>query len=94
MVEQIRRLIQAAARFTRVWAVVIVLVATASLSAQPAPVPLPPSAQRAYDAMASRFDANAAMDVVTFMSSAWRLAGNPGFNASIDHIRDLLVKAG
>ena len=28
------------------------------------------------------------------MSGSWRLAGNPGFNASIDHIRDLLIKTG
>jgi aminopeptidase YwaD len=34
------------------------------------------------------------MDVVRFMSGSWRIAGNPGFNASIDHIRDRLVKAG
>lgn len=64
----------------------------AAVEAQPAP--LPPSAQRAYDALSSRFDAAAAMDVVAFMSTSWRLAGNPGFNASIDHIRDHLIKAG
>ena len=34
------------------------------------------------------------MEVVNFMSGSWRLAGNPGFNASIDHIRDLLIKTG
>ena len=28
------------------------------------------------------------------MDPYWRLAGNPGFNASIDHIRDRLVTAG
>jgi hypothetical protein len=34
------------------------------------------------------------MDVVTVMSRFWRLAANPGFNASLDHIRDRLLKAG
>ncbi len=32
--------------------------------------------------------------MVAFMDRYWRLAGNPGFNASIDHIRDRLVAAG
>jgi hypothetical protein len=34
------------------------------------------------------------MDVVSFMQQYWRVAGNPGFNASIDHIRAGLVAAG
>src|SRR4030095_6736378 len=55
---------------------------------------LPPPAERASRACAPRFDAGAAMDVVSFMQQYWRVAGNPGFNASIDHIRDGLVAAG
>lgn len=55
---------------------------------------LPPSAERAYRALATRFDRQAAMDVVTFMDQFWRLAGNPGFNASLDHIRNRLASAG
>ena len=55
---------------------------------------LPPVAERAYRAVSSRFDRDLAMDVVTFMQQYWRLAGNPGFNASIDHIRDRLQASG
>ena len=54
----------------------------------------PPSAERAYTAVASRVSGEAAMDVVRFMDQDWRLAGNPGFNASIDHIRQQLAQAG
>jgi hypothetical protein len=54
----------------------------------------PPTAERAYQAIAPRFDPHAAMNVVAFMDQYWRIAGNPGFNASIDRIRDGLVAAG
>jgi hypothetical protein len=59
-----------------------------------AAVPLPPSAERAYTAVSTRFDRDGALEIVRFMSQYWRVAGNPGFNASIDHIRDLLVASG
>lgn len=62
--------------------------------AQTAAPVLPPSAERAYAAVSTRFDKVAAMDLVTFMSGYWRLAGNPGYNASIDRIRDLLLASG
>ena len=55
---------------------------------------LPPTAERAYRAIAPRFDSRAAMDVVVFMQQYWRIAGNAGFNASIDHLRDRLIDAG
>ena len=55
---------------------------------------LPPTAERAYRAVTTRFDEKDAMSVVSFMDQYWRLAGNPGFNASIDFIRDRLVAAG
>ena len=59
-----------------------------------AAAPLPASVERAYKAVASRFDRTAALEVVTFMDRYWRLAGNPGFNASIDHIKERLIAAG
>ena len=59
-----------------------------------APADLPPTGERAYRAVSPRFDPDAAMDVVRFMQQYWRLAGNPGYNASINHIRDRLMKAG
>src|SRR4051812_15769584 len=55
---------------------------------------LPPSAERAYLALASRFNAPDAFEIVTFMDRYWRLAANPGYNASIDHIRERLLAAG
>jgi hypothetical protein len=62
--------------------------------ARPPVQDLPPTAERAYRALLSRFDRAAAMDVVDVMQQYWRVAGNPGFNASIDHIRDQLSAAG
>ena len=62
--------------------------------AQTASRPLPPTAEDAYAAVAGQFDERDALSVVSFMDQYWRLAGNPGFNASIDHIRDRLVAAG
>lgn len=55
---------------------------------------LPPSAERAYLAVDRRFDTDASFDVVAFMSRYWRVAANPGFNASVDMIRDRLLAAG
>src|SRR5438093_1505722 len=55
--------------------------------------PLPPAAERAYRAVAGRFNAHDALEVVAFMDRYWRLAGNSGFNASIDHFRDRLIAA-
>jgi hypothetical protein len=62
-------------------------------AAQPSPS-LPPSASRAYDAIKTRVDGDSAMDIVRFMDRYWRITGNPGFNASIDYIRDKLHAAG
>ena len=67
--------------------------AAAVLSQAPAET-LPSTAERAYRAVSARFDERDAMSVVSFMDQYWRIAGNPGFNASIDHIRDRLVSAG
>lgn len=55
---------------------------------------LPPAAERAYQAVGTRFDRAAAMEAVAFMQQYWRLAGNPGFNATIDHLRERLLAAG
>jgi aminopeptidase YwaD len=81
---------------------VLMVMATALLTvaglnhptAQSASQPLPPTAEKAYGAVAAQFDERDALSVVSFMDQYWRLAGNPGFNASIDHIRDRLAAAG
>ena len=69
------------------------LAAALLLQTTPIAPPLPPTAERAYQAVASGFDRDAAMDVVRFMQQYWRLAGNPGYNASIDRIRERLAKS-
>jgi aminopeptidase YwaD len=63
-------------------------------AAQATGTDLPPTAERAYRAVNEQFNEQDALAVVSFMEPYWRLAGNPGFNASIDHIRDRLVAAG
>jgi hypothetical protein len=55
---------------------------------------LPDGAERAYQAVKDRVDGTAAMDVVRFMDQSWRISGNPGFNASVDRIREGLQAAG
>ena len=62
-------------------------------SGQPSP-PIPQGAERAYTALKDRVDGAAAMEVVRFMDQFWRISGNPGFNASVDRIRDGLQAAG
>jgi aminopeptidase YwaD len=69
-------------------------VRSANRESRTANLDLPPTAERAYRVVAGRFDERDALGVVTFMDQYWRLAGNPGFNASIDRIRDRLVGAG
>jgi hypothetical protein len=65
----------------------------AALAVQPAPAPLPASAERAYLALRDRVSDAPAFDVVRFMEPYWRIAGNPGFNATVDHVHDALAAA-
>ena len=55
---------------------------------------LPKRAETVYQALVQRFQPSTAMEVVTFMDHYWRLAGNTGFNATIDHLKAGLVEAG
>jgi len=55
---------------------------------------LPKQAEAVYRALARRFQPARAMEVVTFMDRYWRLAGNTGFNASIDRLKSGLADAG
>ncbi len=77
-------------------ALIAAAVGAATLAqAPPASVqPLPAGAERAYLALKDRVDGNVAMDTVRFMDRYWRLAANPGFNASVDYIREALARAG
>jgi len=71
----------------------VLLVSAFVPSVQAAP-PIPPGAERAYAAVKNRVDARTAMAIETFMDQYWRIAGTPGFNASVDRIRDALGSAG
>lgn len=55
---------------------------------------LPRTAEGAYAAVATRFERQDAMQIVAYMQQHWRLAANPGYNASLDLIRDRLKGAG
>jgi aminopeptidase YwaD len=55
---------------------------------------LPHHAVEGMAVIADRFDEHAAMDLVTFMDQYWREAGNAGFNASIDRVRQRLTASG
>jgi aminopeptidase YwaD len=68
------------------------VVAATMVAAQA--VPLPAGAERAYNALENRVDAAPALSLVRFMEPYWRLAGNPGFNATVDEIRGRLRTAG
>jgi aminopeptidase YwaD len=85
----------------RTLALITLVAAAGSLPAaqeperfQPPAAPLPPSAERAYRALLQRVDGFAALDTVRYMDQFWRLAGNPGFNSSLDYIRARLLAAG
>ena len=54
----------------------------------------PASAVRALDVIARGFDEKAAMDLVVFMDQYWRNAGNAGFNATVDRVRNRLRASG
>ncbi len=55
---------------------------------------LPKQVETIYRALATRFQPTHAMEIVTFMDRYWRLAGNTGFNASIDRLTSGLAVAG
>jgi aminopeptidase YwaD len=55
---------------------------------------IPARAERAIDALLASFDREAAMGHVAFMAPMWRLAGNEGFDKSIDRIHARLLASG
>jgi len=69
-------------------------LALVSFAAQAPPPAIPDGAERAYATLKNRVDGAVAMDIEQFMARYWRVAGNPGFNASVDRIRDGLESAG
>ena len=75
-------------------ALVLTIALVPALGAQPPAAAIPPGAERAYVELKDRVDGNMAMELVRFMDQYWRISGNPGFNASVDRIRDGLKNAG
>jgi len=75
-----------------------VLVSTQEVERyQPPAHALPPTAERAYRALSPRIELIAnftALDIVRYMDQFWRVAGNPGFNSSIDHLQSRLRAVG
>jgi hypothetical protein len=55
---------------------------------------LPPRADTIHRAVAPRVDSDLAMKVVVYMGGFWRLAGNFGYDTSIDFIAQQLAKGG
>jgi aminopeptidase YwaD len=55
---------------------------------------LPPHIEAVYTAVAPRVETGLALDAVTFMSQFWRLAGNPGYDRSIEFLAARLADAG
>ncbi|HEX6323096.1 MAG TPA: hypothetical protein VFZ36_05170, partial [Vicinamibacterales bacterium] len=55
---------------------------------------VPARAERAIDIVLEGFDRDAAMGHVEFMSRYWRLAGNDGFDQSIDRVYERLIAGG
>jgi aminopeptidase YwaD len=64
------------------------------MSGRALPDLLPPRTAALLKTLDQRFDQRAAMDLVVFMDRFWRNAGNTGFNASSERIRERLVAAG
>lgn len=85
-------------RVTRPLALALTLSVTACAAGNRVPVPvtdrIPARAERAIDVVLDGFDRDAAMGHVQFMSQYWRLAGNDGFDRSIDRIHQRLIDAG
>ena len=75
-------------------ALLLTIALVPALGAQPPAAAIPPGAERAYVELKDRVDGNMAMELVRFMDQYWRISGNPGFNASVDRIRDGLKNAG
>ncbi|MEX2272326.1 MAG: M28 family peptidase [Vicinamibacterales bacterium] len=86
------------AHLTKPLAFTLALAVTACAPATgyrlPATNRVPARAERAIDTLLARFDRLAAMEQVRFMSQYWRLAGNEGFDRSLDRIYERLVSSG
>ena len=61
---------------------------------RPAQVVLPARVEAVYRSLDARYREKNALDLVVFMDQFWRVAGNPGFDATVDRLRNDLSRAG
>ena len=81
--------------YVRIISLAIVLLAGAAAAQEPTlDRLLPARLEPVYRALDAAFEPQVAMDTVTYMAEFWRVAGNPGFNASQDYILAGLKEAG
>jgi hypothetical protein len=76
---------------------VVVLLGSVSINpiaAQEDIRPVPPELQRISHALRQDFSGERALATVTFVERLWRLPGNSGFNASLNHVVGILEGAG
>lgn len=80
-----------------IFALLVALPSAQEERFQPPNVPLPVTAERAYRALAPRVEVISnytALEIVRYMDQFWRVAGNPGYNATIDNIHGRLKNTG
>ena len=75
-------------------ALLVTACAPTTSNQQPATDAIPARAERAIETLLDGFDRDAAMGHVEFMSRYWRLAGNDGFDQSLDRIYERLIEGG
>jgi hypothetical protein len=66
----------------------------AARPARPAARPIPPAVRKYRDLVRAEFSGERARDVVAFMEQFFRVPGNIGFNATLDHVERALRSAG
>jgi hypothetical protein len=99
VISELPRRLQLAAAVVALLALLTGLEA-AAWSTQPASAPptladwLPQRTDAIAAAIARHITGEDAMNIVLFMDRFWRVAANPGFLASQDHIRERLIEAG
>jgi hypothetical protein len=74
----------------RILAAIAIVLLPAAQAGSPAQAPRA-RVDAAIEQLWSRFDMAAAMGHVEFVSRYWRLAGNPGYDATIDRVRERLT---
>src|SRR5262245_51102072 len=91
---RLRDVMRAAPRTMLAALAIVWALASHAPAAQPDASAIPPGAERIYRAVAPEFNPRPALETAVFMDQFWRVAGNVGFYASQDRIRDQLLASG